>query len=139
MAGYSLGDADLLRRAMGKKIRAEMEKQRAVFVKGAENNGVPHDQAEMIFDLLAKFADYGFNKSHAAAYALVSYQTAYMKAHYPVEFLAASMTLDMSNTDKLAEFRAEAERLGIKVEPPSINRSDVTFTVGDNTIYYALA
>ncbi|RIK97543.1 MAG: DNA polymerase III subunit alpha [Proteobacteria bacterium] len=139
MAGYSLGDADLLRRAMGKKIRAEMEKQRAIFVSGAEKNGVPHDQAEMIFDLLAKFADYGFNKSHAAAYALVSYQTAYMKAHYPVEFLAASMTLDMSNTDKLSEFRADAERLGIKVEPPSINRSDVTFTVGENTIHYALA
>ncbi len=139
MAGYSLGDADLLRRAMGKKIRAEMEKQRAIFVEGAVKNDVAKEQASMIFDLLAKFADYGFNKSHAAAYALVSYQTAYMKAHYPVEFLAASMTLDMNNTDKLSEFRAEAQRLGIKVEPPSINRSDVTFTVGENTIYYALA
>ena len=139
MAGYSLGDADLLRRAMGKKIRAEMDKQREIFVAGAMKNNVPKGQAETIFELLAKFADYGFNKSHAAAYALVSYQTAYMKAHYPVEFIAASMTLDMSNTDKLSEFRAEAQRLGIKVEPPSINRSGATFEVSENTIYYALA
>ncbi|HWW46805.1 MAG TPA: DNA polymerase III subunit alpha [Xanthobacteraceae bacterium] len=139
MSGYSLGDADLLRRAMGKKIRAEMEKQRAIFVEGAVKNNVAKEQADTIFELLAKFADYGFNKSHAAAYALVSYQTAYMKAHYPVEFLAASMTLDMSNTDKLSEFRSEAQRLGIKVEPPSINNSDATFTVGENTIYYSLA
>ncbi|MFX7934410.1 hypothetical protein ABTK33_20205, partial [Acinetobacter baumannii] len=92
-AGYSLGDADLLRRAMGKKIRAEMDKQRDIFVEGAIKNNVPKAQAETIFELLAKFADYGFNKSHAAAYALVSYHTAYMKAHYPVEFIAASMTL----------------------------------------------
>ena len=95
MAGYSLGEADLLRRAMGKKIRSEMEKQRAIFVAGAIKNSVPKGQADTIFELLAKFADYGFNKSHAAAYALVSYHTAYMKAHYPVEFLAASMTLDL--------------------------------------------
>ena len=133
MAGYSLGDADLLRRAMGKKIRAEMEKQRAIFVAGAVKNGVPKGQADTIFELLAKFADYGFNKSHAAAYALVSYHTAYMKAHYPVEFLAASMTLELNNTDKLSEFRAEAQRLGIKVEAPNINRSGATFEVGENT------
>ncbi|MBV8574975.1 MAG: DNA polymerase III subunit alpha, partial [Acetobacteraceae bacterium] len=139
MAGYTLGQADLLRRAMGKKIRAEMEKQRAVFVEGAVKNGVPKAQAETIFELLAKFADYGFNKSHAAAYALVSYHTAYMKAHYPVEFLAASMTLELNNTDKLSEFRSEAQRLGIKVEAPNINRSGATFEVGENTIYYALA
>ena len=139
MAGYSLGDADLLRRAMGKKIRAEMEKQRAIFVAGSVKNGVPKGQADTIFELLAKFADYGFNKSHAAAYALVSYHTAYMKAHYPVEFIAASMTLDLNNTDKLCEFRAEAQRLGIKVEAPSINRSGATFEVSENTIYYALA
>jgi DNA polymerase-3 subunit alpha len=139
MAGYSLGDADLLRRAMGKKIRAEMEKQRAIFVEGAVKNGVQQSQADTIFELLAKFADYGFNKSHAAAYALVSYQTAFMKAHYPVEFIAASMTLDMSNTDKLSEFRSEAQRLGIKVEAPSINRSGATFEVSEDTIYYALA
>jgi DNA polymerase-3 subunit alpha len=139
MAGYSLGQADLLRRAMGKKIRAEMDKQRDIFVAGAVKNGVPKAQAETIFELLAKFADYGFNKSHAAAYALVSYHTAYMKAHYPVEFLAASMTLELNNTDKLSEFRSEAQRLGIKVEAPNINRSGATFEVGENTIYYALA
>jgi DNA polymerase-3 subunit alpha len=139
MAGYSLGDADLLRRAMGKKIRAEMEKQRAIFVAGSVKNGVPKGQAETIFELLAKFADYGFNKSHAAAYALVSYHTAYMKAHYPVEFVAASMTLDLNNTDKLSEFRSEAQRLGIKVDPPSINRSGATFEVSEGTIHYALA
>ncbi len=123
MAGYSLGEADLLRRAMGKKIRKEMDAQRERFVSGAVERGIQQGQAEAIFELLAKFADYGFNKSHAAAYALVSFQTAYMKAHYPVEFLAASMTLDINNTDKLSEFRAEAQRLGIKVEPPRINRS----------------
>ncbi|MEW6639865.1 MAG: DNA polymerase III subunit alpha [Pseudomonadota bacterium] len=139
MSGYSLGEADLLRRAMGKKIRAEMDKQRVRFVSGAVENGVPKEQADTIFDLLAKFADYGFNKSHAAAYALVSFQTAYMKAHYPVEFLAASMTLEMSNTDKLSEFRAEAQRLGIKVEPPSVNRSGVNFDVANGKIHYALA
>jgi DNA polymerase III subunit alpha len=139
MAGYSLGEADLLRRAMGKKIRSEMEQQREGFVTGSVNNGVPKGQAETIFELLAKFADYGFNKSHAAAYAMVSYHTAYMKAHYPVEFLAASMTLDLNNTDKLSEFRSEAQRLGIKVEAPSINRSGASFEVASGTIYYALA
>ncbi len=139
LAGYSLAQADQLRRAMGKKIRREMEAQRKDFVSGSVKDGVDPAQAEAIFDLLARFADYGFNKSHAAAYALVAYQTAYMKANFPVEFLAASMTLDMGNTDKLAEFRAEAERLGIKVEPPSINRSGAEFDVDGNTIYYALA
>src|SRR3982075_3562376 len=139
LAGYSLGEADLLRRAMGKKIRKEMEQQRDRFVSGAVERGIQRGQADTIFELLAKFADYGFNKSHAAAYALLSYQTAYMKAHHPVEFLAASMTLDLNNTDKLSEFRAEAQRLGIKVEAPSINRSGATFEVSDNTIYYALA
>src|SRR5450432_95850 len=139
MAGYSLGEADLLRRAMGKKIRAEMEKQRERFVSGSAERGIQRGQADTIFELLAKFADYGFNKSHAAAYAMLSYHTAYMKAHYPVEFLAASMTLDLSNTDKLSEFRAEAQRLGIKVEAPNINRSGATFEVSEGTIYYALA
>ena len=139
LSGYSLGEADLLRRAMGKKIRSEMEAQRKRFVTGAIEQGVEKGQAEAIFELLARFADYGFNKSHAAAYALVAYQTAYMKANYPVEFLAASMTYDMGNTDKLSEFRAEAQRLGIKVEPPSVNRSDVMFEVEGNTIHYALA
>ena len=116
LSGYSLGEADLLRRAMGKKIRSEMQAQRNRFVSGAVERGVEQAQAAAIFELLERFADYGFNKSHAAAYALVAYQTAYMKANYPVEFLAASMTLSMGNTDKLAEFRAEAERLAIKVE-----------------------
>ena len=130
LAGFSLGEADLLRRAMGKKIRKEMQAQRRRFVEGAVERGVERYQADAIFDLLERFAEYGFNKSHAAAYALVAYQTAYMKANFPVEFMAASMTLDMGNTDKLAEFRAEAERLGIKVDPPSINRSSVAFEVG---------
>ncbi len=139
LAGFSLGQADLLRRAMGKKIRKEMQAQRKDFVSGCLENSVERHQADGIFDLLERFAEYGFNKSHAAAYALVAYQTAYMKANFPVEFLAATMTLDMGNTDKLAEFRAEAERLGIRVDPPSINRSAVDFEVDGNTIIYALA
>ncbi len=139
LSGYSLGEADLLRRAMGKKIRAEMDAQRVRFVSGAVERGVSKGQADFIFDLLAKFADYGFNKSHAAAYAIVSYQTAYMKAHYPVEFLAASMTLDMSNTDKLADFRQDAMRLGIEVVPPSVKTSFRDFEVGENRIFYSLA
>ena len=139
LAGFTLGEADLLRRAMGKKIRKEMQAQRERFVSGAVERGVERYQADAIFDLLERFAEYGFNKSHAAAYALVAYQTAFMKANYPVEFLAATMTLDMGNTDKLAEFRAEAERLGIVVDPPSINRSAVDFEVDGNTIIYALA
>jgi DNA polymerase III subunit alpha len=139
MSGYSLGEADMLRRAMGKKIKAEMDAQRARFVEGAVKNGVAEADADSIFDLLARFADYGFNKSHAAAYAVVAYQTAYLKANYPVEFLAASMSLELSNTDKLGEFRREAQRLGIKVEPPDVNRSDVTFDVRNGAILYALA
>ena len=139
LAGYSLGDADLLRRAMGKKIKSEMDAQRDRFVSGAVERGLSKALADEIFDLLAKFADYGFNKSHAAAYALVAYQTAYLKANHPVEFLAASMTMDLDNTDKLAEFRREAQRLGIKVEPPSINRSGVVFDVHEGSIRYALA
>ena len=139
LSGYSLGEADLLRRAMGKKIKEEMDKQRARFVDGAVKNGVSKPQADLIFDLLAKFANYGFNKSHAAAYAIVSYQTAYLKAHYPVEFLAASMTYDMSNTDKLNDFRQDAGRLGITVVPPSVQTSFAHFETGEMRIYYALA
>jgi DNA polymerase-3 subunit alpha len=141
LSGYSLGEADMLRRAMGKKIKAEMDAQRDRFVEGAVNNDIPRAKADEIFDLLAKFADYGFNKSHAAAYALISYQTAYLKANYPVEFLAASMTLDKANTDKLSEFRQEAQRLKITVEPPSVNLSGVDFEVDAErrTIRYALS
>jgi DNA polymerase-3 subunit alpha len=139
LSGYSLGEADLLRRAMGKKIKAEMDAQRARFVEGAVKAGLDKPQADVIFDLLAKFADYGFNKSHAAAYALVAYQTAYLKANFPTEFLAASMTLDMANTDKLNDFRREALRLGIAVEPPSVRRSHADFEVDKGSILYALA
>jgi DNA polymerase III subunit alpha len=139
LSGYSLGEADLLRRAMGKKIKAEMDAQRARFVSGAVERGVAEADAVMVFDLVAKFASYGFNKSHAAAYALVAYQTAYLKANHPVEFLAASMTLDMGNTDKLSEFRLEARRLGIEVRAPDVNRSGVGFEVADGRIAYALA
>jgi DNA polymerase-3 subunit alpha len=127
MAGYSLGDADLLRRAMGKKDKNEMAKQQASFVEGAMKNGVKKDEAVYIFELVDKFAGYGFNKSHAAAYALVSYHTAYMKANFREEFLAASMTLDAANTDKLAMFAAEARKSGIRVLPPCVNDSDVEF------------
>ncbi len=141
LSGYSLGEADMLRRAMGKKIKAEMDAQRARFVEGAVERDIPRAKADEIFDLLAKFADYGFNKSHAAAYALISYQTAYLKANYPVEFLAASMTLDKANTDKLSEFRNEAQRLGLVVEPPSVNLSGVDFEVdaAKRSIRYALS
>jgi DNA polymerase III subunit alpha len=143
LSGYSLGSADLLRRAMGKKIKAEMEAQRKAFIDGAVARGVAERVAEHIFEQVAKFAGYGFNKSHAAAYALVAYQTAYLKANHPVEFMAASMTLDLGNTDKLNVFRGECDRLGIKLLPPDINRSEVTFAVeatprGD-AIRYALA
>jgi DNA polymerase-3 subunit alpha len=145
LAGYSLGSADLLRRAMGKKIPAEMEAQRQLFFEGAAARGVERARAELIFDQMAKFAGYGFNKPHAAAYALVTYQTAYLKANYPVEFLAALMTLDLGNTDKLNVFRQELSRLGIRLLPPNVNRSEVTFAVepdsktGKPAIRYALA
>jgi DNA polymerase-3 subunit alpha len=128
MAGYSLGQADNLRRAMGKKDKAEMAKQQAGFVEGAVKNGVKKDDAAYIFELVDKFAGYGFNKSHAAAYALVSYHTAYMKANFREEFLAASMTLDAGNTDKLAMFAAEAKKSGIRVLPPCVNNSGVEFS-----------
>ena len=139
LSGYSLGEADLLRRAMGKKIRSEMDEQRSRFVDGAVERGLSISKANEIFDLLAKFADYGFNKSHAAAYALVSYQTAYMKAKYPVEFLAASMQLDINNTDKLAIFRQETLDLGIELVPPSVQLSQAGFSVTDGKLVYALA
>lgn len=127
MGGYSLGQADLLRRAMGKKDKAEMAAQQARFVEGAVKNGVKKQDATYIFELVDKFAGYGFNKSHAAAYALVAFHTAYLKANFRPEFLAASMTLDMANTDKLAMFASEARRSGIEVKPPCVNASEVEF------------
>ncbi|WP_367281207.1 DNA polymerase III subunit alpha [Sneathiella sp.] len=143
LAGYSLGEADNLRKAMGKKIQKEMDKQRAIFAKGAKEKGVATKDATHIFDLVAKFANYGFNKSHAAAYALVSYHTAWLKANYPVEFMAASMSLDMNNTDKLNIFRQDLERMKIPVYPPCLNKSEVEFSVefdGDEgAVRYALA
>ncbi|MBV9992525.1 MAG: DNA polymerase III subunit alpha [Alphaproteobacteria bacterium] len=141
LGGYSLGGADLLRRAMGKKIKSEMDVHRERFVTGAKKNGVTEDVAEQIFEQAAKFAGYGFNKGHAAAYAQVAYQTAYLKANYPVEFLAASMTLDIGNTDRLNIFRQEAQRLNVKVLQPDINRSDAPFAcdASKSEIYYALA
>jgi len=139
MAGFSLGGADLLRRAMGKKDMKEMERQRAAFVAGATDNGVKDSTAGEVFDLMQRFAEYGFNKSHAAAYALVSYHTAWLKANHPVAFLAASMSLDLGNTDKLALHMQEASRLGIKVLPPDINKSAAEFTIDDGAIRFALA
>jgi DNA polymerase-3 subunit alpha len=144
LAGYSLGGADLLRRAMGKKIREEMEAQRKIFIDGAVGRGVSAEKAGQIFDQVNKFAGYGFNKSHAAAYALVAYQTAWLKANYPVEFFAASMTYDMGNTDKLNVFRQELNRIGVKLLPPDINRSEPTFSVeqqadGSFAVRYAMA
>ena len=123
LAGYTLAEADLLRRAMGKKIKSEMDAQRTRFLSGAAAHGIPESTAIAIFEACAKFAEYGFNKSHSAPYAFITYQTAWMKANHPVEFLAASMTLDINNTDKLSEFRGEAQRLGVKLEAPSVNRS----------------
>jgi DNA polymerase-3 subunit alpha len=139
LSGYSLGEADMLRRAMGKKIKAEMDNQRIRFREGSGPNGVSEALADEIFDLLAKFANYGFNKSHAAAYAWVSYQTAYLKEHFPHEFYAASMTLDMAQTDKLSDFRREAGKKGIEVVPPCVNRSEVVFSVKDDRIHYGLS
>ena len=130
IGGYSLGGADLLRRAMGKKIQAEMDAQRDTFVKGcAEHNGIAVAKANELFDLIDKFAGYGFNKSHAAAYALLAYQTAWLKAHYPHEFFAASMSFDAHQTDKLAVFVDDMRRLGVAIEPPSINASEADFSV----------
>ncbi len=129
MSGYSLGEADILRRAMGKKIQEEMDKQRGRFCNGAVDHGIDFEKASYIFDLVTKFASYGFNKSHAAAYALVAYQTAYMKANYPVEFMAAIMTLDLGNTDKLGAFKQELQRAEIPLLLPDINKSHVAFMV----------
>ena len=144
LAGYTLGGADILRRAMGKKIQAEMDQQRQIFVSGATQNGLSEQLASDVFDQISAFAGYGFNKSHAAAYALVSYQTAYLKANYPVEFLAASMALDAGSTEKLAVFRQECQQKEIAILPPDLNASGASFDVepvddkGGLAIRYAL-
>jgi DNA polymerase-3 subunit alpha len=139
LAGYSLGGADLLRRAMGKKIQSEMDAQRATFVEGCgQTNNIPAGKANELFDLIDKFAGYGFNKSHAAAYALVAYHTAWLKAHHQPEFYAASMSFDMAQTDKLASFVEDMRRGGTECLPPSVNSSDAFFTVENGAVRYAL-
>ena len=138
LSGYSLGEADLLRRAMGKKIQAEMDQQKARFVTGAIENGVTSKRADYIFELVNKFAGYGFNKCHSAGYALLAYQTAYLKANYPTEFMSAVMTLDMGNTDKLSPLKQELDRMSISLEQPDVNRSGVTFLPIDGKVRYAL-
>ena len=138
LAGYSLGGADLLRRAMGKKKPEEMERQREVFMEGAASQGIDSRQAQTIFDLMEKFARYGFNKSHSVAYALIAYQTAWLKAHYPAEFMAAVLSADMDKTDKIANLIEDCRLMGLEILPPSVNRSDYRFSVDDGAIRYGL-
>ena len=138
LSGFTAGQADLLRRAMGKKKRAELEKQKQGFIAGALNNGITKDVAAGIFLKIEPFAEYGFNKSHAAAYAIISYQTAFLKTYYPKEFIAASMTMDISNQNKLSEFYEELKRLNIKIIRPDINECFADFRTIDNNFYYSL-
>jgi DNA polymerase-3 subunit alpha len=138
LSGFTAGQADLLRRAMGKKKRSELEKQKQGFIAGALKNGIAKDVAAGIFLKIEPFAEYGFNKSHAAAYAIISYQTAYLKTYYPKEFIAASMTMDISNQNKLSEFYEELKRLNIKITRPDINECFADFRTIDNNFYYAL-
>lgn len=139
IGGYSLGGADLLRRAMGKKKAEEMAKQREIFTRGAADQGIDDDLATNLFDLMEKFAGYGFNKSHSAAYALIAYQTAWLKTHYPAEFMAAVMSSDMQNTDKVVGFIDECKRMGLVITPPDVNTGSYTFTVNrENQIVYGL-
>ncbi len=138
MAGFSLGQADILRRSMGKKDQAKMDQQRVLFVKGAQERGVDEKTANEVFDLMAKFAGYGFNLAHAAAYSLVAYQTAYLKANYPAAFLAAAMTNEMGDTKKLSVVIEEARRMGLELLPPCINRSQAHFTVEEGKIRFGL-
>jgi len=138
LSGFSAGEADILRRAMGKKKRAELEKQKERFANGAVKNGITKETAIFIFKKIEPFAGYGFNKSHAAAYAMIAYQTAYLKTYYANEFIAASMSNELSNTDKLSEFFEELKRLDIKVERPCINKCFSEFIPQENTLYYAL-
>ncbi len=139
MAGYTLGGADLLRRAMGKKKESEMVKQKAIFVEGAVKNGHDEQKAGEVFDLMAYFAGYGFNKSHSAAYGLITYQTAWLKTHYPVEFMAALLTSEMGDTDKIVKYIEECRAMEIRVEPPDVNVSAVRFSVAGATIRFGLA
>ncbi len=138
MGGYTLGGADLLRRAMGKKKQSEMDKQRVTFVEGAAENGVPEAKANEVFDMMAKFAGYGFNKSHSAAYSVVAYHTAYLKAHYPAEFMAAVLTTEMASSDKLAIALESTRATGIEILAPCVNRSNAHFTVEHNRIRFGL-
>ncbi len=138
LAGYSLGGADLLRRAMGKKKAEEMQRQREIFVTGAAENGIPKEQAEPIFDLMETFARYGFNKSHSVAYALVAYQTAWLKAHYPAEFMAAVLSADIDKTDKIANLIEDCRLMGLEILPPDVNHSHYRFRVEDGAIRYGL-
>ena len=139
VAGFSLGQADILRRAMGKKKPEEMEKLRVKFLEGAKQKHIPEKKAEKLYELIQKFAGYGFNKSHAAAYAVVCYQTAYLKSHYPTEFMAALMTTDMGNQDKLVGYFTECRDLGIRVLGPDVNASHTDFAVADGAIRFGLA
>src|SRR3954454_17638833 len=139
LAGFSLGEADLLRRAMGKKNKSEMDAQRARLVEGcATNNDISAAKANELFDTIDKFAGYGFNKSHAAGYALIAYQTAWLKAHHRAEFYAASMSFDLAQTDKLALFVEDIRRGGVECLPPDINASNAFFTVENGAVRYAL-
>lgn len=139
LGGYTLGGADKLRKVMGKKMRDEIPHQREMFTNGALKKGIDADVAKSIFDQMEKFASYGFNKSHAAAYSLISYQTAYLKAHYPVEFMCAIMDFDITNTDKISFYSEEVKKMGFKVLPPDINASNALFKVEDGNIRFALA
>lgn len=138
LAGFTLGQADILRRAMGKKKHDVLMSQKENFLKGAKDNGVDDKLAETIFDLLLHFADYGFNKSHSAAYALVSWRTAYLKAHYPQEFMAAILT-SLMTSNKIGEYIEQCKHMGIDILPPDINASRDTFTVDKNSIRFGLA
>ena len=138
LSNYSLGEADILRRAMGKKIKSEMDAQKERFISGAIKNGINEKKADYIFEQVAVFAGYGFNKSHAAAYALIAYQTAYLKTHFPEFFITASMSLEKDNTDKLSVFVSDAKKMGIKILPPDINKSKMDFDVEENDIRYGL-
>ncbi|MFN8789932.1 MAG: DNA polymerase III subunit alpha [Bdellovibrionales bacterium] len=138
IAGYSLGEADMLRRAMGKKIKEEMDTHRVRFLKGAKERGYDPQKSEELFDLMYKFADYGFNKSHAAAYSVITLQTAWLKAHFPVEFFAALLSTEVNNTDNIVKYVKDAQKRGIEVRPPHINFSDYLFNCRENTIYFGL-